>query len=312
MSQALTSRGLTLFVAAYDAGNMRIAAERLGVTQPAISKSVARLEEQLGVPLFERTAQGVRPSRFADTLRRHAQNMLNEARFVEVEIAAVVGGTSGALRIGVGPAWSLSVFPPLLIGLRRQFPAIDIEMRIGVRDQIVPALLTGQVDVWLGSTHNLEGSDGLDVVPAGRAQMRVFVARDHPFARARVADAGSLAGGEWAGFVDDAYGLERLRAFFAARGLPSPRVALRSSSVATMFWVAAKSELLVYAADTLQPEARRHGLVPLTLDASIWSFETGLVCRRSARHLTAIRCLEGMLPQDYLGPSASDIDIDGQ
>ncbi|MEZ5863351.1 MAG: LysR substrate-binding domain-containing protein [Geminicoccaceae bacterium] len=60
--------------------------------------------------------------------------MQNEERFVEAEIAATTAGTGGELRIAVGAAWGFDIFPPLLAGLRRTFPGVDVELRVGVCD----------------------------------------------------------------------------------------------------------------------------------------------------------------------------------
>ena len=120
--EILYSRALTHFIAAFEHGNLRLAAKAVGVTQPAVTKSIQKLEDHIGVPLFERAADGVRPTEVAHMLRLHAQGILNEARFVEMEISARVEGRQGLIKMGIGVAWSLSVFPDLLEQFYRRFP----------------------------------------------------------------------------------------------------------------------------------------------------------------------------------------------
>jgi DNA-binding transcriptional LysR family regulator len=288
----LNHRALSHFILAYDEAHFGRAAELAHITQPAMSKSIAKLEDDLGVPLFERTASGVEPTRFARILRRHAQNVANELRFVSIELAALTGGTAGTFSLGVGPAWSLSVFPPYLIELRKRFPTVDIHVRIGVRDQLVPRLLDGSIDVWLGSLHELDNIDAIMCTPTGTAQMTVFAASNHPLAHRSELTLADLSSYDWANFIEDTHGIRNLRTLFAKAGLPPPRQALISGSVGVMFATAAATETLVYSADTLAPEAQFRGLVRLQLREPLWSFPTGLAYRHAARHLAIVSYLE--------------------
>ena len=256
----LYSRALAHFVAAYDCRNLRSAAEAVHVTQPAISKSIGKLEGHIGMPLFERTPTGVRPTEFAHMLRRHAQNIMNEARFVETEIAALTEGSGGLVRIGVGPAWSLSVMPRLLSRFQSRFPNIDLEVATGVTDHLLPMLTKGDIDVWMGSLHDVEETEVVSVSPMGWSDMTVFVCRSHPLAGKRKVGAEALSRHSWVCFVNDTRGLEWLDRYFRQRGLPAPRFALRLSSLVTMFATVVGSELMVYVADTLRPEAEARGL----------------------------------------------------
>ena len=225
----LYSRALTHFMAAYDCRNLRSAAEAVHVTQPAVSKSIGKLEDHIGMPLFNRTPNGVESTEFAHILRRHAQNIMNEARFVETEIAALTSGSGGLLRIGVGPAWSLSVFPRLLIRFQATFPNIDVEVQTGVTDHLLPLLKGGDIDLWLGSLHDVEETPDIAVRTIGWSSMTVFAQVSHPLAGTGKARPVDLTAFAWASFTNDHCGLEWLSRYFTGRDLPDPRVALRLS-----------------------------------------------------------------------------------
>lgn len=303
MLHAMTAPALRHFVLAHDLGNLTAAAEQAGVTQPAISKSIRKLEEQVGGQLFERRPQGLVPTRFGRVLRHHAQNILNEIRFVSTEIAAATGGTGGQVRIGVGPIWSLSVFPALVADLRRHLPGVDLVVQVGIREKMLPQLAAGDLDLWLGSLFEIPPGGEFDLLVIEQTEMRAFAPADHPLASLPAVAPADLAGQNWAGFIDDDIGLGKLAAFFAGRGLAPPRIALKSSSVATMFAAARDAGLLVYAAGTLAEEARLRGLVALPVTRPIWAFETGLACRHSARHIAAIEHVFTWLTQ-RTGPPA--------
>ena len=87
------------------------------------------------------------------------RNILNEARFVETEISSLVEGHYGNVRFGVGLAWSLTVFPTLLSEFCSRFPQIDVEVETGVADHLMPRLVDGEIDFWLGSLHGIEETD---------------------------------------------------------------------------------------------------------------------------------------------------------
>ncbi len=295
----LYSRALTHFMAAYDCRNLRSAAEAVHVTQPAVSKSISKLEDHIGMPLFKRTPNGVEPTEFAHMLRRHAQNIMNEARFVETEIAALTSGSGGLLRIGVGPAWSLSVFPRLLMRFQATFPNIDVEVQTGVTDHLLPLLKSGDVDLWLGSLHDVEETPDIAVRTVGWSDMTVFARKSHPLADRGAVRPTDLTDFAWASFTNDHRGLEWLSRYFTGRDLPDPRIALRLSSLVTMFSAAARSDLLVYAADTLQPEAVARGLVEIPLADPVWGFGTGMAYRRSTTDLATVRYIRSTLVDEY-------------
>ncbi len=293
----LYSRALAHFVAAYDQRNIRRAAAVVGVTQPAITKSIQKLEAHIGTELFDRTAEGVRPTPIALTLRRHAQNILNEARFVETEISSLFEGHFGNVRFGVGPAWSLTVFPRLLEQFCARFPRIDVEVETGVTDHLLPRLEEGEIDFWLGSLHGVEESDEVLTCPGGQSELRLYARAAHPLASAALIPAAQLLDCNWATFVHDRIGLLKLAEYFADRGLAVPRVSHRMGSMITMFRIASQSDLLVLIADTVGAEARAAGLVELRHEGCIWEFSTGMAYRRNTEHLAITRFLTAQLSE---------------
>lgn len=293
----LFSRALAHFSAAYDHLNLRSAAAAVHVTQPAISKSISKLEDHIGMPLFERTSKGVRPTQLAHMLRRHAQNIVNEARFVGTEIAALKGGSGGQVRMGVGPAWSLTVLPYVVSRFQQRFSSIDIEVKTGVTDQLMPLLHEGEIDFWLGSLHDIEETDEIVTQRAGWSDMAVFVSTHHPLTQLGAVEASHLAPYNWATFSNDVRGLAYLRSYFKAHGLPEPRVALKVTSLVTMLAAAASSQLLVFCADTLQSEAISRGLVRISLPEHIWGFHIGMAYRKSTADLATTRYVRSLIDE---------------
>lgn len=116
------------FVAIIDSGSISSAAARLGVGQPAVSKSLAALEAHLGVPLLLRSTRG---SALTDAGRRflsHARAVLDEAEAAEAAARDEAAALTGVLRIAAPPAYANEVLIPALGGFRAQHPGIILDL----------------------------------------------------------------------------------------------------------------------------------------------------------------------------------------
>ncbi|WP_164871777.1 LysR family transcriptional regulator [Solirhodobacter olei] len=290
---ALSPRQLEHFITVMNHRSLRAAAEAAGLTQPALSKSLAKLEDQLGVSLFQRTSKGVVPTVAARTLERHVKVMLADARYAAMEIEALRKGTSGTLRIGAGLIWSLGPLPRILSRLHGSYPQLQVEVRTGIAKPLLPLITSGDIDVFLGTVRNideiLEASgkrDDLVIEPILKVQMLAFVRAGHPLLERGAVSAEDLASYPWAGFSgDDQQDAEVLEDF----GNPShsfPRCTLRTNSVAALLSIVSQSNHIILLADVLEREALSHGLKRVRHNAPTRTLETWLVTRQ---HLMALQ-----------------------
>src|SRR5512139_2857762 len=97
-------RRLSQFLAVVEAEGVREAARRIRVAQPALSRTVAELEEELGLPLFVRTRRRMVPTPEARILARDARALLADAEALVSRARALAGGTEGRLRLGTSPS----------------------------------------------------------------------------------------------------------------------------------------------------------------------------------------------------------------
>nr|WP_255701875.1 LysR family transcriptional regulator [Bordetella sp. LUAb4] len=124
------------FVAIADAGSLTSAAEAIAIAQPALSRQMHALEEEMGVPLLQRTARGVRLTQAGVTLYEAAQRMLDEAQRVKRQLAGPAE-TASRVVLGVSPTLSRVLVPGLFERCHR---TLD-EMRLTVREAFTPELL---------------------------------------------------------------------------------------------------------------------------------------------------------------------------
>jgi DNA-binding transcriptional LysR family regulator len=116
------------FLAVLDAGSLMGAARRLGAQQPTLSRHVAELEAQLGVPLFERTGRGVVPTAAALAIADAARHMDDGAALLGRALARTRDAEQGTVRITTSMVAATWLMPPLLAELQRAEPGIAIEL----------------------------------------------------------------------------------------------------------------------------------------------------------------------------------------
>jgi DNA-binding transcriptional LysR family regulator len=116
------------FVAVLDAGSLMGAARRLGMHQPTLSRHVAELETQLGVPLFERTGRGVTPTAMALAITEAARRMAEGADDLARAVSQARSATSGTVRISASDVAATWLMPELLAQLAEAEPSIQVEL----------------------------------------------------------------------------------------------------------------------------------------------------------------------------------------
>jgi DNA-binding transcriptional LysR family regulator len=116
------------FIAVLDAGSLMGAARKLGAQQPTLSRHVAELETQLGVPLFERTGRGVTPTAAALAIADAARRMEEGANAMGRRLAVAQNATSGTVRITTSDVAASWLLPGVLARLAQQEPGIQIEL----------------------------------------------------------------------------------------------------------------------------------------------------------------------------------------
>jgi DNA-binding transcriptional LysR family regulator len=145
----MQSRPIRHFLAAFDSGTFTAAAERLNVSPQAISKSILRLEEDLGVRLFERDGRRLRPTSYADLLLPHARTIAAETDRFRADLDDVLGGRGGLMRIGVGPSAATDVAARAVLALTTARPGIIVRVLEGTQKDMSEQLVLGALDLYV-------------------------------------------------------------------------------------------------------------------------------------------------------------------
>jgi DNA-binding transcriptional LysR family regulator len=229
------------FLAVVDAGSLRAAARALGVTQPAITKSIRQLENELHASLLQRNARGARVTRAGRAFLERARVIRAELRKAEDDLQRLRGGSKGSVAFGIAPAACTLIVPEALLQFRRQHPEADVRIVEGVNRALVPLVRDETLDFSVGQAPGGALDAALMFKPLFRPELTVVGRRGHPLRSAR--SLRDLAHASWLMFYPPGSGATLEKAF-AAAGLPLPQPILQCESYAAAVALIAKTDML--------------------------------------------------------------------
>ena len=154
--ESLFSRTTVQFIAAYETLNFRIAAEKCLVTQPAITKSIKKIESDYNMKLFDKKGIKMFPTEFADDLYKELLDMRDTANSLRLKFESWHEGNSGHLNIAVGITLQSSEgFVSLISDINTKFPNVSLNIASMIKDASIPLLKNGNIDLWIGDISNL-------------------------------------------------------------------------------------------------------------------------------------------------------------
>jgi DNA-binding transcriptional LysR family regulator len=187
---AMDVRQLEMFRAVAEEGAFTRAAERLHVSQSAISRQLQLLEQELGTMLLRRTGRGVSLTAHGELLLSAANRINREIQDAVSQISDTLALQRGLLSLGGGMTVSLYILPKLLKKFRSLYRNVDLRITTGESDLLLKLLRTGQVDLAL-LTLPIVATD-LQVQPVLKEEMVVVTSGNHPLTRVRTVEARDL------------------------------------------------------------------------------------------------------------------------
>lgn len=222
---------LRAFLETADAGTLSRAASQLGLSQPSLSTQIQRLEQQLGVALFQRHGRGVTLTGAGQALYPRARQILEELRAAEEAVRREGAGGGGLLQVGAIPTIAPYVLPGALRRFRGQHATTRVDLREDYSAVLARLLLDGSLDVVIAALPY--PFDHLDTEPLGSDALVVAVPASHPAARAgritlaQLHDAPAVT-------LDPAHCLGEQVAGFCSSRQVMPSVVCRSAQLATV------------------------------------------------------------------------------
>ncbi len=258
---ALDPRQLRAFLAIVRCGSLGLAAKSLHITQPALSRVVRQLEEQLGVPLFERRTTGMELTAFGQALLPHA-TVLNEEAAVAIEqINSLRGLGHGTLRVGAIGSVAVSVLPGVLEKMLTEWPNLHIQITEAVEDALQTALAHNSIDVAISGAIP-ESAEIMQVAEARFSdRYSVISATNHPLQQRKSLTLKEVLQVPWVMPPADAQPRRQFNAQVSKLGFSPPRVVVESRSPGVIKAMIAQSSYLGWLPEPLFATEQKAGLV---------------------------------------------------
>lgn len=222
---------LRTFLETADAGSLSRAANQLGLSQPSLSTQIQRLEQQLGVTLFQRHGRGVTLTAGGRALYPRARQILEELRAAEEAVRREGTGSGGTLQVGAIPTIAPYVLPAALRRFRTQYATTRVDLREDYSAVLAKQLLDGALDVVIAALPY--AFEHLDTELLGTDTLVVAVPASHPAARAGRITLAQLHDSP-AVTLDPAHCLGEQVAGFCSSRQVMPSVVCRSAQLATV------------------------------------------------------------------------------
>jgi DNA-binding transcriptional LysR family regulator len=174
-------RQLQAFVHIYQLGNLTRAADKLCITQSAVSVLLRQLEEGLGVRLFDRSSRALRPTAAAEDVLATAERILHDVAHLTHSVKGLAERNRGSLSFAVTSAVAAGLMPTVIEIFRRQYPNISLQMHdVGTND-LLSLVENGRVEFSIGTPDVL--SDAITRVTLLRDQLSLVCRADMPLAK---------------------------------------------------------------------------------------------------------------------------------
>lgn len=274
-------RQLRYLTAVIQYSSFSTAALHLNVTQPALTKSMRKLEEFLGVKLVERGASGVRPTIYGAHLNAYAKIILATVTEAQQEIDALRGGSKGQMRIGAVPSAMNTLLPRAIREFVAMHPHVQISISAGLNETLLTSLTEGVVDVAIvvmPPRGRIQALQDIDFKTLQESEIGIICSHDHPLAGSRSVSLEQLTGYEWVvpGRLEP--DRRQLDQMFTSANLPAPSVVTETTSVTMLRAMMAGTTYLSYL--TRQSVQTTEDFVVLPLDRPTWVRTTIAAYRR--------------------------------
>lgn len=248
----METRHIQFLNAVAEAGSISAASRTLGMTQSALSKIVARVEDELGARLFDRRARGVELNSYGRVFLERVNRIGMEMDDLVGEMRSIRTGVTGHVSFGAGETWERGILSRAIARSHELHPRLRVAVRTGSYTALVDDLWRGELSFILAQVRPEFDHDVLTVEPIRDTVLMVTARRGHPlFAAEGDVDAEALSMWPWMLPPAGDPAREHLIHALAQRGASRPEVALEAASLQLRTRLLLQTDML-----TLMPDVR--------------------------------------------------------
>ena len=273
-------RHLRLFMTVIDRGSITAAADDLGLSQPALSKHLSRLEAELETTLLERLPRGVRPTRAGQILFDYAKSIDASYRSALRQNDGAKAAQIAEITVGSGYFWLTGFLPKAVALLVEDHPTVRVTVETGVPTRLKEKLLRGDLDLIFGPVA-LSGADQNMISSESliRTDSHVLVRQGHPAQDNRDKTIKDLLDLKWA-LPNGTFVRSQFDQLFQAHGVPAPIPTVDVNDVSCSLEIVAQSNLATLAT-SLTPEGAAWSKFDHLKCSALSGFrETGILRRK--------------------------------
>ena len=193
LAQRLKPSHLKLICAIHDHGKLQLAADAVGMSQPAASRMLSETETDAEGSLFERLPRGMVPTPIGTAFVRHARVILAELDTLSTEIAQLHGGTAGTVRVGAVTGPAVGALVPALVALRADMPDIQPTIEVAPSASLIRGLEEGRFDFVMARVGSENDVRALLASPGRTENVCLVASADHPLAGRKVSLSDTLS-----------------------------------------------------------------------------------------------------------------------
>jgi|GraSoiStandDraft_4_1057263.scaffolds.fasta_scaffold513542_1 LysR family transcriptional regulator of gallate degradation len=275
-------RQLQLFLATAERLNLSHAAEAMNITQPGLSKSMHRLQRELGTRLYHRRGRGIELTESGRALLRHVKMIETQLSDALSEVTGIAGGKLGHARIGAGPSWLSRHLPESIARVMGENPYVRFTVDTGFPDRLIGRLRIGELDVVVGALPDNRVDPDLRFMRLSSDVIRVVGRKEHPLARKRDRTLADYASQRWILPGRQELVRERLVRAFMFAGLTEPMLAVETDSLSLKLATLRMTDCLGLTTTRILTQPEAQGIVALDHEALQFRREAGVISRRHA------------------------------
>ena len=239
-------RDIGNFIAIAEAGSLEKAADKVGRTQPALTKCIQRLETELEVALFKREGRRLALTEAGRALAVRASALVSDAKDIRRQIQDIAQGTVGHIRIGCAATPAEHMLPCLAEEMLKQAPDVSFELTLGMNDVLTNALESRQVDLLFAPLTQTVLKDSRYLTqPFARDTVVVAASPDHPIFDKKIGME-DLVHYKWVLPGQKVATRQWLEQTLAESGLGMPRMQMETSSMSLLPKLIERTRLLSF------------------------------------------------------------------
>lgn len=276
----LRMRQVSLLLAIEQQGTLRGASETLGMTQPGATKMLHDLEDALGYALFDRVGRGLQMTASGQCVLSYFRGMRGTLEALSRELLELKQGSAGKLLIGSIMAASPGHLTHALIGIKKQFPLLSIEISVGTSDHLVKLLQEGALDLVIGRTTGLPIRD-YEFRPIADEALAVIVSQTHPLTKETSVPFEALLPYSWILQPAGSPMRDVMEREFALHHTPLPKGLIETASILTTTNLITETHMVAVIPYSVASRYARHKLLtilPYVVQNSLSAY--GSIARR--------------------------------